>query len=212
MPSQHAGFHKDHATPVHRKSSRFFPTATNHQEQQSRLQRPYLPDAAGCSHAASPTSASGTGRCQTLGEGGLAWTVEMHLCWRAAARNAANPPSDRGFHTSKGTELPTARTSQGTESWERYNLWVPSHGVAATAFPCQQSRAQALPAGQVFRRNSHAFLPRHASSTTHSLARTLQILAGLIEKGKSVALSRFSPRLLCFLVPQSSVSSEDVIS
>lgn len=133
----------------------------------------------------------------------LAWTMEIHLCWRAAARNAANPLLLLPLHTCtslRERELGQAQPESLLTAWQRHH------------FPASRSRAQALPAGQVFRSHSHTFLPRRpSSSTTTPLSQDSTDPCETDGKGESVALSRFSPRLLCFLVLQSSVRAGEVI-
>lgn len=195
-----------------------FPTGMNLQEQQNGFQRPYLPDAAGCSHAASPTSASGRGRCQTLG---LAWTMEIHLCWRAAAWKAANPLLLTEASTpAKARSFEPHARPYGTVTWESAT-WVSCHGVAASPFPClpEPGAGSAGRAGipQRFRHIPPSPSEQLKGEVTTpalpplSLARTLQILARLMGKAKAWLLSLFSPSLLCFFLPQSSVRAGDVI-
>lgn len=173
-----------------------FPTGMNHQEQQHGSQGPYLPEAAGCSHAASPTSASGTGtgRCQTPAPAG---PMETH------------PSRSEGSKPLLLAEASTPARPYGAGTRQRHSPSPCSRrGSVTLSVPASRS-----PAGQVFPSNSH--IPPSPLSTSKgklplSLARTLQILERL--KGKAeVALSWFSPRLLCFFVPQRSVRAWKVI-
>lgn len=87
-------------------------------------------------------------------------------------------------------------------------------GSVTLSVPASRSPAQALPAGQVFPSNSH--IPPSPSEQLQGEAATQlsQDSADPCEtegKGKSVALSWFSPRLLCFLAPQRSVRAWKVI-
>lgn len=117
-----------------------------------------------CRHAASPTSGSGRGRCQTQGP---AWTMEIYLCWRAATRNA-----------SKSLAWQRLSCLQRYLAWNLMHVpmkrwagidttWFSSHGVAAspavaeTHFSASSSTAQALLVWQVFSSNSDTFLPLH---------------------------------------------------
>lgn len=169
-----------------------FPSGMNHQERQNGSQGPYLPNGAGCSHAASPTSASGRGRCQTPAP---ARTMEIHHCCRAAAPKAANPLlQTRGSHTCtslRNRDLEKAQPGSLLTAWQH--------------FPASQSAAQAPPAGQVFRSNiqTHSSLPPsravwaarrgsyHARSTTTQLSQDSTDPCETDGTGKIVALSRF---------------------
>lgn len=135
MPLQHAGFHKRSCHTCSQKMLMLFPTGMNHQEQQNGFQRPYLPDAAGCSHAASPTSASGRGRCQTLDHGNTPLLEGSRL-------KGSKPPSpDRGFHTCKGTELRTSRTSLRNSELGKRNLSLLSRrGSVTISLPARARR------------------------------------------------------------------------
>lgn len=122
---------------------------------------PALPGAAGCRHAASPTSSSGRGRCQMQGP---AWTMEIHLCRRSAARNASKSLAwQRLSHLQR--YLAWNLTHVPMKRWVGIGTtWFSSHGVAAspavaeTPFLASSSTVQALPAWQVFGSDSDTFL------------------------------------------------------
>lgn len=182
------GFTSDRATPVHRKCSCFFPlvwiTRSNRTVSKGRtcpmqqaartLPLPPLP----------------------LGEGGAKlWTMEIHLCWRAAAWKAANPLLLTEASTpEKARSFEPHVRPYGTVTWESAT-WVSCHGVAASPFPCQPEPG-AGSAGRAGIPQRFRHIPPSPSEqlkgevTTPalpplSLARTLQILARLMGKAKA---------------------------
>lgn len=178
-------FHKGLCHTCSQKVLMVFPSGMNHQERQNGSQGPYLPNGAGCSHAASPTSASGRGRCQTPAP---ARTMEIHLCCRAAAPKAANPFSRQ--------EALIPACPYGTETWKRLSLGLFSRrgSISLPARAQRRLRRQGRYPAAIFRHIPPSLPPAPSEQlggevTTPdlpplSLARTPQILARLMGKAK----------------------------
>lgn len=174
----------------------------NHQEQQDRSQRLYLfPKAvpAPCSRLLT--------RCLShlrLWEMEVPNTVpsldhgNTPLLEHGRSKHSNPPAPDRGFHTCTSLhyrELGKAQPESLLTAWQRPH------------FPARQGRYSA--AIHIPHRLSSSKL--HASSTTTPLSQNSTDPCETDGKGKSVALSWFSPRLFCFLVPQRSVRAGEVI-
>lgn len=185
----------------------------NHQEVQNRSQRPFLfPKAVPvpCSRLLTrclshlrlwEREVPNTG--SSLDHGNTA------LLESSRSKRSKAPSPDGGFHTCtslRSRELGKAQPESLLTPWQRHHL-----------FPCQPEQG-AGSAGRAGIPQQLTFLPRrlsssklHASSTTTPLSQDPTDPCETDGKRKSVALSRFSSRLLCFLAPQSSVRAGEVI-